>query len=70
MARPAPLVARSTATRRSREESPERPTRASRETDDGCRLRREKTDGEEIANISASFVTRGKLFNIFATVRR
>ena len=69
MARPAPLVARSTATRHSRAESPERPTRASRETD-GCRLCREKTDGEEIANISASFVTRGKLFNIFATVRR
>ena len=33
MARPAPLVARSTATRHSRAESPERPTRASRETD-------------------------------------
>ena len=37
MARPAPLVARSTATGHSRAESPERPTRASRETD-GCRL--------------------------------
>ena len=33
MARPAPLVARSTATRHSRAESPERRTRASRETD-------------------------------------
>ena len=40
MARPAPLVARSTATRHSRAELPERPTRASRETG-GCRLCRE-----------------------------
>ena len=45
----APLVARSTTTRRSRAESPERPTRASREPA-GCRLCRRNTDGEERAN--------------------
>ena len=47
MARSAPLVARSTATRHSRAESPERRTRASRETD-GADFVLKFGDGEEI----------------------
>ena len=62
MARPAPLVARSTATRHSRAELPERPTRASRETG-GCRLCREIRWGGNRKFIQAKwrFVTRENL---------
>ena len=55
MARPAPLVARSTATRHSRAESPERPTRASRETVGADFVARKPMAGEETANISSIF---------------
>ena len=53
MARPAPLVARSTATRHSRAESPDRPTRLTRDRWVPT-LSREYRWGEEIANFSAN----------------